>query len=197
MVIPARARAEARIGQGDVVLVEPEGDGRIVLIRLERPKPRQPAKARLMPRKGKHPVLVGGPRVTRQQIRQIPMTYLLDVNALLAAIIRSHPDHARADAWVQSRKLAVCPLSELGFLRISTHPKAYNVQMNIARRALRDFLTAQQVEFISANLPALKAAAGKSGEVTDAYLSELAARHGAKLATLDAGIKHTAVELIR
>ena len=71
MVIPARARAEARIGQGDVVLVEPEGDGRIVLIRLERPKPRQPAKARLMPRKGKYPVLVGGPRVTRQQIRQI------------------------------------------------------------------------------------------------------------------------------
>jgi len=31
MVIPARARKEARIGTGDVVSVHPEGDGRIVL----------------------------------------------------------------------------------------------------------------------------------------------------------------------
>ena len=71
MVIPARAREEAHIGQGDVVSVEPEGDGRIVLIRLERPRSGQPAKARLVRRRGKHPVLVGGPEVARQQIRQI------------------------------------------------------------------------------------------------------------------------------
>jgi hypothetical protein len=71
MVIPARARKEARIGQGDVVLVEPEGDGCIRLTRLERAKPQGPSKARLVHRKGKHPVIVGGPSITPDQIRRI------------------------------------------------------------------------------------------------------------------------------
>ncbi len=44
MVIPAQARKEAGIGQGDVVEVKPEGDGRIVLVRLERPKQTVPTK---------------------------------------------------------------------------------------------------------------------------------------------------------
>lgn len=125
------------------------------------------------------------------------MTYLLDVNALLAAIIQNHPNHAVTDAWLRSKKLAVCPLSELGFLRISTHPKAYNHRMSIARQALQDFMAHNQVEFIAADLPALKATAAKSGDLTDRYLGELAARHNVKLATLDAGIKHVAVELIK
>ena len=34
MVIPARARKEARIESGDVVNVLPEGDGRLVLVRI-------------------------------------------------------------------------------------------------------------------------------------------------------------------
>jgi AbrB family looped-hinge helix DNA binding protein len=71
MVIPARARKEAHIGQGDLVLVEPQGDGRIMLIRLEKPTPPRPVKARLVRRRRMHSVLVGGPRVSRQQIRQI------------------------------------------------------------------------------------------------------------------------------
>ena len=32
MVIPAKVRKEAGIGQGDIVEVKPEGDGRIVLV---------------------------------------------------------------------------------------------------------------------------------------------------------------------
>jgi AbrB family looped-hinge helix DNA binding protein len=34
MVIPAKARKEARIDTGDVVSVQPEGDGRLLLVRL-------------------------------------------------------------------------------------------------------------------------------------------------------------------
>jgi len=71
MVIPAKARKEARIGQGDVVLVEPEGDGRILLTRLERAKPQGASRARLVRRQGKHSVIVGGPRITSDQIRRI------------------------------------------------------------------------------------------------------------------------------
>lgn len=125
------------------------------------------------------------------------MTYLLDVNALLAAIIQNHPHHTIADTWLRSKKLAVCPLSELGFLRVSTHPKVYNHHTSIARQALQEFMAHHQVEFIAADLPALKAPAAKSGDLTDGYLSELAARHNVKLATLDTAIKHAAVELIK
>ena len=45
MVIPAKARKEAGIGQGDIVEVKPEGDGRIVLVRMERPKKSAPSEA--------------------------------------------------------------------------------------------------------------------------------------------------------
>jgi predicted nucleic acid-binding protein len=39
------------------------------------------------------------------------MRYLLDVNVLIAAIWVTHSEHARADAWVQKRELATCPIT--------------------------------------------------------------------------------------
>ena len=51
------------------------------------------------------------------------MKYLLDVNALIASIWTDHASHPVADSWVRGKSLASCALSELGFLRISTHPK--------------------------------------------------------------------------
>jgi AbrB family looped-hinge helix DNA binding protein len=68
MVIPAKARKEARLNTGDIVNVTTEGDGRLVLLRLEKPKlPRN--KIRLLRRKGKHSILTGGPIVTSEQVR--------------------------------------------------------------------------------------------------------------------------------
>jgi predicted nucleic acid-binding protein len=46
--------------------------------------------------------------------------YLLDVNVLLAAMWASHPQHAKAFAWLTGKSVVLCPLTELGFLRIST-----------------------------------------------------------------------------
>jgi predicted nucleic acid-binding protein len=125
------------------------------------------------------------------------MTYLLDVSALLAAIVDSHPDHSLVDTWVRDKQLAVCPISELGFLRVGTHPNAYNLKMRIAREALEEFITVRRVSFVAADLPGLQTPATKSAEVTDSYLAELAARHNLKLATLDQAIKHFAVEVIK
>jgi AbrB family looped-hinge helix DNA binding protein len=68
MVIPAKARKQAGIDQGDVVSVQPEGDGRLVLVRLEQPKPHR-HQIRLVRRKGKHSILTGGPAVTAGQVR--------------------------------------------------------------------------------------------------------------------------------
>ena len=52
------------------------------------------------------------------------MKYLLDINVLLAAIWGNHPQYALADAWLTGKSVVVCPISELGFLRISTNRKA-------------------------------------------------------------------------
>jgi toxin-antitoxin system PIN domain toxin len=125
------------------------------------------------------------------------MKYLLDVNALIAAIWRNHPDHAKVDAWLEGKEVATCPLSQLGFLRISTQPKALNADMATARRLLDEFLRERRADFITDDLPPLKASARRSDQVTDFYLAELAASKKMKLATLDEGIAHEAVELMR
>ena len=62
---------------------------------------------------------------------------------------------------------------------------------------LEDFSSKHSVEFVPADLPALKSSAKKSEEMTDYYLVELAASKSMKLATLDNGITHAAVEVIK
>ena len=71
MVIPAQARKEAGIGHGDVVAVRAEGDGRIVLIRMERPKQSTSTKARITRRKGTHAVGSTGRTITSAQVRNL------------------------------------------------------------------------------------------------------------------------------
>ncbi len=124
------------------------------------------------------------------------MQYLLDVNALLAAIWSNHPDHKKADAWLQGKQVVTCPLSELGFLRVSTNPRALKSDMQSARQLLEAFLNKHSARFLPADLPALKSKAQKSDQVTDQYLADLALNQGMKLATLDTGITHPTTELI-
>jgi predicted nucleic acid-binding protein len=119
------------------------------------------------------------------------MKYLLDVNVLLAGIWKNHPLYAQGSVWLSGKTIAVCPITELGFLRISTHRKAIN-----ARKALDSFLSQNTVARIPDDLPALDSTAAASELVMDFYLTDLAEKHGFKLPTLDTGIKHRAVELI-
>ena len=65
MVIPARLK-EAQTG--DVVNVLPEGDGRLVLVRMERPKRKPRNKVRIIRRKGKHSLLSIGRPISREEI---------------------------------------------------------------------------------------------------------------------------------
>ena len=73
MVIPAQARKQARkqagIGHGDRLDVQIEGDGRLLLVRLERPKDKPPAKVRIIQRKGRHPVGDIGRPITEEEIK--------------------------------------------------------------------------------------------------------------------------------
>jgi predicted nucleic acid-binding protein len=122
---------------------------------------------------------------------------LLDVNLVIAANVKTHVHHARANAWLANADAVLCPIIELGFLRITTSPRSgIGLNMAQARRTLEDFATALHIERIADDLPALDSHPRTSDEVTDDYLAGLAAKHGLKLATLDAAIKHPAVELI-
>jgi toxin-antitoxin system PIN domain toxin len=124
------------------------------------------------------------------------MTHLLDVNVLLAAIWENHPHHHRAFRWLAGKRISVCPLSELGFLRVSTNPKAIHAPMKKARALLQTFLTERDARWIPDDLPALDSHPRKTEHVTDFYLAALADKHGMKLATLDEKIDHPAVVLV-
>jgi predicted nucleic acid-binding protein len=122
--------------------------------------------------------------------------YLLDVNVLLAGIWASHPSHGTAFNWLEGKGLVLCPLSGLGFLRISTNQRAFNFAMARAREGLEDFCSQRAVEWVSDDLRPLDSHARVSGEVTDTYLADLATRHGLKFGTLDTRIKHLAAVVV-
>ena len=104
--------------------------------------------------------------------------------------------HKDAFPWLQDKKIVLCPLSELGFLRISSTKKAINAPMEIARELLAKFTKERAAETIPDDLPPLESHPKESDQVTDHCLADLAARHGLKLATLDEGINHPSAELV-
>jgi hypothetical protein len=122
--------------------------------------------------------------------------HLLDVNVLLAAIWSNHPQHAKAFAWLSGKSVLLCPLCELGFLRISTNRKAINAPMEQARNLLDKFITDRKADRIADDLPALDSHAKRSEQVSDQYLADLAARHGIRLGTFDQAITHPVVDVI-
>jgi len=49
--------------------VQIQGDGRLLLVRLERPRDTPPVRVRIIQRKGKHPVGDIGRAITREEIK--------------------------------------------------------------------------------------------------------------------------------
>ena len=124
------------------------------------------------------------------------MRYLLDVNVLIAGIWADHPRHAETTAWLKGKRVVLCPLAELGFIRISTNKNAMASLMEKARAGLERFVGFIKGEPISDDLLVLDSHPETSQHVTDHYLADLAAKHGCKLATFDESIDHDAVEVI-
>lgn len=123
------------------------------------------------------------------------MTYLLDVSSLLALLWENHVSHARVRSWAKDEDLAVCPITELGFLRIST--QNFGADMDDARQSLSAWLLKRRPGFIPCDERALagrKAPTG--GKTTDFYLAHLAEAHGMMLGTLDENIAHQAAFVI-
>jgi predicted nucleic acid-binding protein len=123
------------------------------------------------------------------------VTYLLDVSTLLALLWANHIHHHRVRLWESTVDLAVCPITELGFLRISN--QAFKASMTDARASLSSWLALRNPKFIPCDERALSGiTASSGGKTTDFYLAHLAQTHQMKLATLDEDIRHPAVFVI-
>jgi len=121
--------------------------------------------------------------------------YLLDVSVLLALLLETHVHHDRVTAWAEGKQMALCPITELGFIRISV--AVYKSTMAQARQTLLDFQASDAPLFIPASISALAGIpAPDSKKSTDWYLANLAAVHGMKWATLDSLANHPAAELL-
>jgi len=123
---------------------------------------------------------------------------LLDLNVLIALAWPQHVHHSRAHSWFAKRESAwmTTPLTEAGFVRLSTNPSVVTERISMAD-ALSLLSRMRGVPghvFLpdSSSLadPAVSlAAVATSRQVTDAHLVNLAASSGARLATFDRAIQ--------
>jgi predicted nucleic acid-binding protein len=123
--------------------------------------------------------------------------HLVDVNLLIAGIVQTHSLHVQARIWLSGKQIVLCPLVELGFLRITTNKKsAIGLTMERARDVLERFEAERKAERIPDDLPALASHPRTSDQVTDHYLADLAAKYGFRLATFDKLLRHPSAELV-
>jgi len=123
------------------------------------------------------------------------VTYLLDVNALLALAHRAHVHHARVAAWVASLErtdvLATCSITELGFVRIAPQARLCP-SVAVARDLLAQMRASTRPPFLrlvdGLGADTLPDWADTPGATTDGHLSALAVERASRLATLDEGI---------
>jgi len=120
------------------------------------------------------------------------MTRLLDTNVLIALTWSNHSDHGKARRWFKGiGRFATCPLTQLGFCRVSAHLK-YAASPADALAAMRAWIAQPRHEFwpdsLSLSDPLLPGITGHQ-QFTDAYLLALARKNSGIVATLDAGIR--------
>ena len=129
--------------------------------------------------------------------------YLLDLNALIAFGDPDHEHHRAIQKWfISSGKTdwGVCPLTEAGFVRVTTNPGYRPTSRTIAQATaiLADFATHPGYRYwpIAEKWSVLTApfSARLLGhqQVTDAYLLGLAVKEKGVLVTFDRGIRYLA-----
>jgi toxin-antitoxin system PIN domain toxin len=134
--------------------------------------------------------------------------FLLDVNALVALAWDSHVHHAVTRRWFGAHAgggWATCPITESGFVRVSSNPKVLPHPIGVS--AAREVLSAlrgvgghrflvDDVSLTDADVPEILG----HRLVTDVHLLVLARRAGARVLTFDAALAGAAgadAELLR
>jgi toxin-antitoxin system PIN domain toxin len=132
------------------------------------------------------------------------VTFLLDVNVLIALIDPTHVGHDAAHQWFAATgagSWATCPLTENGVIRIVGHPRYPNSTGSPAAAAAivtrlcalaghvfwKDDFSLLDTEFVNVSRVATPA------QVTDTYLLALAAINRGQLATFDRRMSPAAV----
>lgn len=120
------------------------------------------------------------------------MTFLLDVNLLMAVLWENHEHHPTARAWLRRvTDFATCPVLQLGFARVSSHPLlGYSMSPDQAFGVLRQFLSDSRHRFVPDDLSCEDRVVrtdlmSHATQVTDHYLVALARQHRLSLATFD------------
>jgi len=120
------------------------------------------------------------------------VTYLLDVNALLALGHAAHVHHDRVAKWVATlngdQVLATSSITELGFVRIAPQARL-SPDVATARDLLAQLRASTRPPFVrladDVGADSLPTWADTPGATTDGHLSALAGKRRATLATLD------------
>lgn len=132
------------------------------------------------------------------------MTYLLDVNVLIALIDGGHTHHHVAHGWFDREgrhAFATCPITENGVLRIVGNPRYAGSPGSPAEviPSLAVLRGSPGHEFWSDDLSLLDSTHIKApallnaSQVTDSYLLALAVSRGGRFATLDRRLIASAV----
>jgi toxin-antitoxin system PIN domain toxin len=132
------------------------------------------------------------------------LTFLLDVNVLIALVDPAHIAHEEVHMWFGAEPAlswATCPITENGLIRIVSNPRYPNTPgpPSVVADILKKLCQLDGHVFWPDDLSITNAAAFKPselhhpGQVTDSYLLALAVARGGKLATLDRRLVTAAV----
>lgn len=123
------------------------------------------------------------------------MRHLLDVNVLVALADEAHAHRGRVTRWYAdlspAEVICTCATTELGLIRamlnVGTQP---NLKSALAAFAEFKKSSRLKVEFIADDLgvEVMPAYVKTARQTTDGHLLMLAAKHGARFATLDTGV---------
>ena len=126
------------------------------------------------------------------------MTYLLDVNALVALGFLQHEFHQRVAGWVHTLaskaapQFASCAITELGFVRVLAQAPQYGLAISQARNLLLRLKAADPLQFTfiedTHDISHLPGWVKTPKQITDGHLAQLAKANSAVLATLDGRI---------
>ncbi len=127
------------------------------------------------------------------------MTFLLDVNVLVASAWPAHSAHAQVSRWLArhaDEEWSTCPFTQVGFVRIISNPafSPYALTPQNARALLQANLQHRGHRFwpddigLNEAIRSFEAKIVGHQQLTDGYLLGLAVRKKGKLATLDRGI---------
>jgi uncharacterized protein len=123
------------------------------------------------------------------------VTFLLDVNSLIALGFLQHDSHQRVAAWVRKiasrgdSQLATCSITELGFVRILAQAPPYGLKVSQASRLLAAMKSSAAMKFVfisdDQDASSLPAWVRTAKQTTDGHLVQLAKSKDAVFATLD------------